>query len=96
MYGLNSLIVLQCVLFLSMMSELRRSNAGIPLRDHDQTNLKEGDWTKINTLGHYRLAEMVRGRREERGGREGEEAEGRREGKGEPRGNECEGVPGFL
>ena len=45
--------------------ELRRSNAGIPLRDHDQTNLKEGDWTKINTLGHYRLAEMVRERKRE-------------------------------
>ncbi|CAI8038569.1 Plexin-A4 [Geodia barretti] len=38
--------------------ELRRSHAGIPLRDHDSTNVKEGDWIKINTLGHYRLAEM--------------------------------------
>ena len=40
-------------------AELRRSNAGIPLRDHDSTNTKDGDWTKINTLGHYRLVEMV-------------------------------------
>ena len=40
-------------------AELRRAHAGIPLRDHDATNVKDGDWVKINTLGHYRLAEMV-------------------------------------
>ena len=58
------------------LPELRRSNAGIPLRDHDQTNVKEGDWTKINTLGHYRLAEMVRERER---GRKGERERGRGE-----------------
>ena len=40
-------------------TELCRGSAGIPLRDQDATNLKEGDWIKINTLGHYKLDEMV-------------------------------------
>ncbi len=34
--------------------------AGIPLRDQDATNMKDGEWTKVNTLGHYKLDEMVR------------------------------------
>ncbi len=34
--------------------------AGIPLRDQDATNTKDGEWIKVNTLGHYKLDEMVR------------------------------------
>ena len=37
---------------------------GVTLRDQDATNAKDGDWTKINTLGHYKLDEMVRGHKE--------------------------------
>lgn len=33
---------------------------GVTLRDQDATNSREGDWCKINTLGHYQLHEMVR------------------------------------
>jgi len=40
-------------------AELRRATAGIILRDQDQTNIKDGDWIKVNTLGHYKLDEMV-------------------------------------
>jgi len=32
--------------------------AGIPLRDQDATNVKDGEWLKVNTLGHYKLDEM--------------------------------------
>ncbi|XP_064399093.1 plexin-A1-like isoform X2 [Halichondria panicea] len=32
--------------------------AGIPLRDQDATNTKDGEWIKVNTLGHYKLDEM--------------------------------------
>ena len=39
--------------------ELRHATAGIILRDQDQTNIKEGDWIKVNTLGHYKLDEIV-------------------------------------
>ncbi len=35
---------------------------GVTLRDRDASSKKEGDWVKINTLGHYRLDEMVKGR----------------------------------
>ncbi len=35
---------------------------GVTLRDQDATNSKDGEWVKINTLGHYKLDEMVRGR----------------------------------
>lgn len=40
-------------------TELCRGNAGIPLRDQDATTRKDGEWTKINTLGYYGIAEMV-------------------------------------
>ena len=40
--------------------ELKRGNAGIPLRDHDDSNEREGEWIKINTLGHYKLDQMVK------------------------------------
>ena len=40
--------------------ELKRGNAGIALRDHDESNERDGDWIQINTLGHYKLDQMVR------------------------------------
>ena len=52
-----------------------RTTGGITLRDQDQTNEYDGEWIKINTLGHYKLHEMVRGR--ERGRRKSRE--GRRD-----------------
>ena len=39
--------------------ELRRGNGGVLLRDHDSSNHREGGWVKVNTLGHYRLDNMV-------------------------------------
>ena len=38
--------------------ELRRDTGTIILRDHDSSNHREGEWMKVNTLGHYRH-EMV-------------------------------------
>ena len=40
--------------------ELRRGNAGIKLHDHDDSNERDGEWVKVNTLGHYKLDQMVR------------------------------------
>ena len=39
--------------------ELRRGNAGIKLHDNDDINEMDGDWVKVNTLGHYKLDQMV-------------------------------------
>ena len=39
--------------------ELRRGNAGIKLHDHDDSNERDGEWVKVNTLGHYKLDQMV-------------------------------------
>ena len=39
---------------------LQCGTASLTLRDQDQTNRREGDWTKVNTLGHYNVDEMVR------------------------------------
>ena len=39
--------------------ELRRGNAGIKLCDYDGSNIREGVWVKVNTLGHYKLDQMV-------------------------------------
>ena len=39
--------------------ELRRGNAGIKLCDHDHSNERDGEWVKVNTLGHYKLDQMV-------------------------------------
>ena len=36
--------------------ELRRGNAGIKL---DDSNERDGEWVKVNTLGHYKLDQMV-------------------------------------
>ncbi|KAL5475138.1 hypothetical protein EMCRGX_G027197 [Ephydatia muelleri] len=38
--------------------ELKRGNAGISLRDHDESNERDGEWIQINTLGHYKLDQM--------------------------------------
>ena len=38
--------------------ELRRDSGTILLRDHDSSNQRDGEWVKVNTLGHYRH-EMV-------------------------------------
>jgi plexin A len=38
--------------------ELCRGNAGIPLKDQDTTSARDGEWMKINTLGHYNILEM--------------------------------------
>ena len=39
--------------------ELRRGNAGIKLYDRDPSSESDGDWVRINTLGHYKLDQMV-------------------------------------
>ncbi len=39
--------------------ELCKGPHGIPLRDHDSTSKKDGDWSRINTLGHYDIPLMV-------------------------------------
>ena len=39
--------------------ELRRGSSGVLLRDHDSSNEREGQWLRINTLGHYKLDHMV-------------------------------------
>ena len=39
--------------------ELRRGKAGIKLHDHDDSNERDGEWVKVNTLGHYKLDQMV-------------------------------------
>ena len=41
--------------------ELRRGNAGIKLHDHDSSNQRDEQWVKVNTLGHYKLDQMVSG-----------------------------------
>ncbi|KAL5475125.1 hypothetical protein EMCRGX_G027184 [Ephydatia muelleri] len=38
--------------------ELRRGNAGIKLYDRDPSSESDGDWVRINTLGHYKLDQM--------------------------------------
>eukprot|EP00731_Ephydatia_muelleri_P021675 Em0014g266a len=38
--------------------ELRRGSSGVLLRDHDSSNEREGQWLRINTLGHYKLDHM--------------------------------------
>ena len=40
---------------------ISKGSNGVTLRDQDATNAKDGEWVKVNTLGHYRLDEMVRG-----------------------------------
>ena len=48
--------------FLLLDSELiSKGSNGVTLRDTDATNSKDGEWVKVNTLGHYKLDEMVRG-----------------------------------
>ena len=37
---------------------------GVILRDQDSTNAKDSGWIRINTIGHYKLDEMVRGHQE--------------------------------
>ena len=39
---------------------LQCGTASLTLRDQDQTNRREGEWTRVNTLGHYNVDEMVR------------------------------------
>ncbi|XP_019851565.1 PREDICTED: plexin-A1-like [Amphimedon queenslandica] len=39
--------------------ELCRGNAGIPLKDQDTTSRREGEWMRINTLGHFNILEMA-------------------------------------
>ena len=39
---------------------LQCGTASLTLRDQDQTNRRDGDWTRVNTLGHYNVDEMVR------------------------------------
>ena len=49
------------VFFFCFFAELIGKGAnGVTLRDQDATNSRDGEWTKINTLGHYKLHEMVR------------------------------------
>lgn len=38
---------------------LQTGDKGLVLRDHDATNQVDGTWTRINTLGHYRLADVT-------------------------------------
>lgn len=46
--------------FLSLvLIELCRGNAGIPLKDQDTTSRRDGEWMKINTLGHFNIPDMV-------------------------------------
>ena len=62
--GLNLVEGLQKSFFCPFYLELIGKGAnGVTLRDQDATNSKDGEWVKVNTLGHYKLDEMVRGRR---------------------------------
>ena len=40
--------------------ELRRDTGTIILCDNDSSNHREGEWVKVNTLGHYKLGKTVR------------------------------------
>lgn len=60
-YYLGSYFVKSCLsvnLFFTL-AELCRANAGIPLKDQDTTSRRDGEWMKINTLGHFNILEMV-------------------------------------
>ena len=39
--------------------ELRRGNACIKLYDNDESNERNEEWIKLNTLGHYKIDNMV-------------------------------------
>ena len=41
--------------------ELRRGKGGVTLHDHDESSERDVDWVKVNTLGHYKLDQMVSG-----------------------------------
>ena len=57
---MHLLYVSPCVV--SVVTELiGKGDNGIILRDQDATNKREGEWVKVNTLGHFNLEEMVRG-----------------------------------
>lgn len=45
--------------FIIFFLELCRGNAGIPLKDQDTTSKREGEWMKINTLGHFSISDIV-------------------------------------
>eukprot|EP00731_Ephydatia_muelleri_P001990 Em0001g1990a len=38
--------------------QLKRGNAAISLCDQDESSERDGNWTKLNTLGHYKLDQM--------------------------------------
>ena len=39
--------------------ELRRDTGAILLCDYDSSNTRNGQWVKVNTLGHYKLGCVV-------------------------------------
>ena len=53
-----------CIIYIwlhlaTVTAVLQSGTASFTLRDQDHTNKREGEWTRINTLGSYNVDEMV-------------------------------------